>query len=130
MSRAAWLGLAGVLVLALLGAYAYLWAPWRYFPGAALDHVAAPSRDVGLVYPSGREGIDYYGTLRMDLYIGADGTVDRVEVLESTVPESFRASAIQAFRAARYEPAVRYGRIVKSIKRVEVRFAPQVGGLR
>lgn len=113
----------------LLAAYAWLWTPWRYFPASELAHPAAPMRDVGLRYPPGKEGVDYYGTLRLDLYIDERGHVDRVEVLEATVPESFRASAVAAFAATPFDPAVRYGRRVKSVKKVEVRFAPPLRGL-
>jgi hypothetical protein len=55
--------------------------------------------------------------------------VDRVDVLESSVPEAFRASAVERFRVTPFEPAVRYGRPVKSVKRVELRFVPTSGAL-
>jgi TonB family protein len=127
--RPAWAGVAAVLFAAGMGTYAWLWTPWRYFPAAEVARVAYPMRDVGLQYPPGREGVDYYGTLRIELYIDERGHVDRAEVLESSVPESFRASAMQAFARTPFDPAVRYGRPVKSIKRVEVSFAPPVRAL-
>ncbi len=110
------------LAFALAAAYAWLWAPWRYFTAEEVDRVAYPLRDVGLVFPPGRAGIDYFGTLRMDVYVDAQGRVDRVDVLEATVPAAFRASAVHAFEQARFEPARRWGRAVKSVKKVEVRF--------
>jgi len=112
------------LFVVLLAAYAWLWTPWRYFPASEIKRAAFPMRDVGLQYPPGREGVDYYGTLRLDLYISERGHVDRVDVVEASVPESFRASAVKAFAATPFAAAVRYGRRVKSIKRVEVTFAP------
>jgi len=127
--RAAWGAAVAVLFAAGMGAYAWLWTPWRYFPAAEVTHVAYPMHDVGLQYPPGREGVDYYGTLRLELYIDERGHVDRVEVLESSVPESFRASAVRAFAGTPFDPAVRYGRPVKSIKKVEVSFAPPVRAL-
>jgi TonB family protein len=120
---------AGVAFVALFGAYAWLWAPWRYFPADELARVAYPMRDVGLQYPPGVEGVDYYGTLRLNLYIDERGHVDRVEVVEATVPESFRASAVAAFGGTPFDPATRYGRPVKSMKKVEVKFAPPLRGL-
>ncbi len=117
------------LIAAGLAAYAWLWTPWRYFPPNEVKRVAYPMHDVGLQFPPGREGIDYYGTLRLDLYIDERGHVDRVEVLESSVPESFRASAVAAFAGTPFDPAVRYGRPVKSVKKVEVKFAPPLRGL-
>jgi hypothetical protein len=55
--------------------------------------------------------------------------VDRVPVLESTLPRTFRDSAVGAFSRARFEPALRKGRAVKSIKKVEVRFAAPLSEL-
>lgn len=126
--RAAW-GAAAAGFVALLAAYAWLWTPWRYFPANELARVAYPMHDVGLQYPPGREGVDYFGTLRLDLYIDERGHVDRVDVAESTVPESFRASAVAAFAATPFDPAVRYGRPVRSLKKVEVKFAAPIMGL-
>jgi TonB family protein len=126
-------GLAAALALALvasaIGAWLACRAPSRYFTASELDHVATPLSDIGLAFPKGREGIDYFGTLRMDVYIDEAGRVDRVQVLESTVPRTFRDSAVGAFSRARFEPALRKGRAVKSIKKVEVRFAAPLSEL-
>ena len=129
MRRSTWGAAAAVAFAVALGAYAWLWTPWRYFPADQLARVAYPMRDVGLQFPPGREGVDYYGTLRLEVYIDERGHVDRVEVLESSVPESFRASAVAAFAGTPFDPAVRYGRPVKSVKKVEVKFAPPLRGL-
>jgi len=130
MKSGARAGLAVVAaVLALAGACAWLWAPWRYFTAAEVSHVADPMRDVGLAFPPAPEGVDYFGILRLDLYIDARGHVDRVEVVSSTVPASFRDGAVRAFGTTPFDPAVRYGLKVKSVKRVEVRFEPPVRGL-
>ena len=40
------------------------------------------------------------------------------------MPGSFRESAVKAFAGTPFDPAMRYGRAVKSVKRVEVSFAP------
>jgi TonB family protein len=96
--------------------------PSRYFPANELDHVAAPLRAVDLSFPE--KGPEIYGKLRMNVFIDHRGVVDRVEVLESTVPPSFRNYAVDTFTATRFEPAQRGGRAVKSVKKVEVVFAP------
>jgi TonB family protein len=124
-----WLAGAGAAVLVLGAVYAWLWAPWHYFTAQEVGRVAYPMQDVGLQFPPGREGVDYYGTLRLDVYVDAKGHVDRVEVLESTVPAAFRDSAVRAFAGTPFDPAVRFGRPVKSVKRVEVNFAPPLQGL-
>jgi TonB family protein len=115
-------GVAAALASAAVGAWLVLWNPWRYYPAAELDRVAMPLADIGLEFPKEREGIDYFGTLRMDLCIDAAGHVDEVRIVESTVPLQFQRSAVAAFSKARFEPARRMGRAVKSVKRVEVRF--------
>lgn len=112
-----------------IAAWLVLRTPSRYYTASELDHVATPLADIGLAFPKGREGIDYFGTLRMDVYIDEAGRVDRVAILESTVPRAFQDSAAGAFGRARFEPARRKGRAVKSIKRVEVRFAAPLSEL-
>ena len=125
---------AAILVLVALAVTAATWwrlrTPSRYFTAAEVEHVAAPVRRLELQYPAGREGIDYYGTLRMDVLIDEKGHVDRVDVIQSTVPQGFRDHAVQVFSTAVFEPAQRDGRAVKSVKKVEVQFAPPIGGLR
>jgi protein TonB len=120
-----------VIALATAGvAWWRLRTPSRYFTAAEVEHVAVPVRRLELQFPQGREGIDYYGTLRMDVLIGENGHVDRVDVLESTVPQAFRDHAVGVFSAAAFEPAQRNGAPVKSVKKVEVRFAPPIGSIR
>ncbi|HET7401630.1 MAG TPA: energy transducer TonB, partial [Usitatibacter sp.] len=125
---------AAVLALAALAGAAAAWwwlrTPSRYFTAAEVEHVAAPVRRLELQFPEGREGIDYYGTLRMDVLIDEKGHVDRVDVIQSTVPQAFRDHAVQIFSTAVFEPAQRGGRAVKSVKKVEVQFAPPIRGLR
>ena len=122
---------AVLAVMALAGAAAlWLRTPSRYFTAVEVEHVATPVRRLELEYPQGREGIDYYGTLRMDVLIDEKGHVDRVDVIQSTVPRDFRDHAVQVFSTAVFEPAQRNGRPVKSVKKVEVKFAPPISGLR
>ncbi|HWH42208.1 MAG TPA: TonB family protein [Usitatibacter sp.] len=123
-----------MLVLVALAIAGVAWwrlrTPARYFTAAEVEHVAVPVRRLELEFPQGREGIDYYGTLRMEVLIDEKGHVDRVDVLESTVPQAFRDHAVQVFSTAAFEPAQRNGAPVKSVKKVEVRFAPPIGSLR
>ncbi|HXS51867.1 MAG TPA: TonB family protein [Usitatibacter sp.] len=120
------------LALAAIAAGAIGWidrVPARYFPENEVDRKAYPLRRIDLPYPDDRQGVDYYGTLRMELRINERGDVDRVQVLGSTLPPRYRDACVKAFATARFEPALREGRKVKSVKRVEVRFAPPVRGL-
>ena len=63
----------------------------------------------------------------MNVYISAEGAVDRVEVVESRVPEAFRDAAVKAFAQSRWEPGVKGGRKVGSVKQIEVAFQPPAG---
>jgi TonB family protein len=124
--------LVAALALAAVVAGAIGWidrVPARYFPENEVDRKAYPLRRIDLPYPDDREGVDYYGTLRMELRIDEHGRVDRVDVVKSTLPERYRDACVKAFATARFEPALRKGRKVKSVKRVEVRFAPPLRGL-
>lgn len=121
-------------IAALLAAAAAAWwlyVPSTYFAANEVDHVAAPLRGIELDFPETKLGADLYGTLRMNVFIDHHGVVDRIDVLESTVPPSYREYAIAVFRATRFEPAKRGGRAVRSVKKVEVVFkpAPRAGRL-
>jgi TonB family protein len=121
--RAFFFPAAGLAIAACAAAAAWwLHVPSTYFTREEVDHVAAPLKAVDLQFP--QSGPEMYGTLRMNVFISEKGAVDRVEVLESTVPPSFRNYAVDVFTATRFDPAQRGGRAVKSVKKVEVIFAP------
>jgi len=103
--------------------------PERYFAAEEVDRAAFPLRRVELPYPQGREGVDYFGTVRFELLVDERGEVERVDVLEANVPTAYLDQSAQAFLETRFEPAVKDGRKVKSVKKVEVRFAPPIRAL-
>src|SRR3954465_6167719 len=94
--------LAGAAVIALAAAAAAWWlhVPSRYFPANEVDHVAAPLHAIDLSFPE--TGPEIPGKLRMNVFIDHKGVVDRVEVLDSTVPPSFRNYAIEVFTRTRF----------------------------
>jgi hypothetical protein len=119
-----------LLAAAVLAALGWMRrVPERYFPAREVDRPAYPLRRVELPYPQGREGVDYYGTVRFDLLIDERGVVERVDVLEANVPTAYLDGSAQAFLETRFEPALKDGRKVRSVKRIEVRFAPPIRGL-
>ena len=99
----------------------------RYFPASELDRKPYPMRRVDLDPPQARNGVEYYGKLRLDLFIDARGAVDRVEVVGAEVPERLRDNAVKAFSQTRWEPGRKWGIRVKSVKRVEIDFEPPPG---
>jgi len=120
------MGLAAAvgLALALLAG-----ASTHYFTASWLSLKPYPLRRIDLELPQTKNGIEYYGTVRLKVYINADGGVDRVDATESTVPAKFRDDAEKAFSQARWEPGRIWGIRVKSVKRVEIDFEPPVRGL-
>jgi Gram-negative bacterial TonB protein C-terminal len=101
----------------------------HYFAASWLGLKPFPLRRIDLELPQTKNGIEYFGKVRLDVYINADGGVDRVDAAESTVPAKFRDDAVKAFSQARWEPGRIWGIRVKSVKRVEIDFEPPVRGL-
>jgi hypothetical protein len=110
----------GVGVMALVAAVLFGAATTHYFDTKWLDPRPYPLRAVELQPPKEKNGIEYYGKLRMDVYIDADGAVDHVDAHESLVPQAFRDEAARAFSQVRWEPGRLWGMRVKSVKRIEV----------
>ncbi len=102
----------------------------RYLPASELDAKPFPLQAVDLQMPKAGSGAEYYGKLRLKVFISAAGGVDRVEVAEATVPPALRDSAVKAFSEVRWEPARKAGKRVKTVKVVEVDFQPPPEGQR
>ncbi len=78
---------------------------------------------VNPLYPvrAARENVS--GKAVVGLYIDASGAVERVEIeRETPAGYGFGASAAGAFRAARFSPAMKGGKRVRALMRVEIRF--------
>ena len=114
-----------VLAFALAAAAgAWLYTRLHYYTAAEVDRAAFPLAAIDLPYPVGASGVQYEGRVEMKVYIDAEGGVDRVELLDAAVPAAYRDLALRAFRNARFGPALRGGRPVRSVKRIEVEFKP------
>jgi TonB family protein len=120
---------ATVAALAAAAAGAAWWREnTRWFTAAEIDAPAQPAGFITPNFPQGPRGTGYLGRLRIDVYIDAAGKVSRVEVVESTLPPVFAERAVEAFAAARFEPARRFGRAVRSVKRLELDIEPPAPG--
>jgi hypothetical protein len=115
----------GIGTLFAIAAYGF--AATHYFDSAGLDPRPYPLRGISFVPPKSKNGIDYFGKLRLDVYIREDGKVDHVDVLDSTIPLDLKAEAIRAFTEAAWEPGRKWGVRVKSVKRIEVDLTPPPG---
>lgn len=62
------------------------------------------------------------GKVRLQLKLEADGRVSGVEVVQADPPGVFDDSAVRAFRAARFSPALKDGRAVRALLLIEVEY--------
>lgn len=122
--------LAAAAILAASLAVAAWLHDARYRSAREVDHQAYPLRRIDLDPPQAPAGVEYFGTVRIDLYIGTDGRVHRAELVESTLPPAIRERFVAAFTSARWQPARLGGREVRSVKRVEVELEPPAGAKR
>ena len=117
----------GILAAAVLAAVVLAGAYSHYFDDRGLDPRSYPMSAIDLHPPQSKNGIEYYGKLRLDVYINRDGIVDRVDAGQSTVPLDFREDAVRAFAQMRWEPGRKWGFRVKTVKRIEVNIEPPPG---
>lgn len=73
-------------------------------------------------YPNEADSNGISGRVRLQLKIEADGSVSEVEVITAVPPGLFERVTLDAFRQARFSPAQKQGRAVRSMVLIEVRF--------
>ena len=110
---------AGLLATILAGTA--LAAEPRYWSGKELDVRPQVKTHVMPEYP-GDLPSGVRGTVVLDVFISATGTVDRVTVVRAKPVNRFEQSAIKAFSSARYAPGMRKGKPAPSRVRVEVNY--------
>jgi hypothetical protein len=119
-------GVAAAIAVAAWGAW-WKFDP-RWYTARELEHAARPERRIDIDPMPMSGGIEYFGRIHFDLYIGRDGRVDRVENLESTLPDAVRDRIVKSFSEARWYAARRPGgREVRSVKRIEVNYEAPKG---
>lgn len=98
----------------------------RYYRRSELDHPAVALVQAPLLIPEYAYHSRLAGKVRARVFIGADGAVDKVVILEvEPVGGLFERPAMEALRAMRYQPAKIGGRPVRSQKVVDVVFDPR-----
>jgi protein TonB len=93
-----------------------------YYSAREVDVHPRALRAIEPDYPAEADRRKLSGMVRLQLKVEADGRVSDVEVVSSTPPGAFDESAIQAFRAARFEPAQKAGRPVRALVMIEVQY--------
>lgn len=81
----------------------------------ALDEIAPD-------YPDKADKQKLSGKVIVQLKLEADGRVVDVDVIEATPPDVFEQTTVEAFRAARFSPAFKGGRPVRSLMMIEMTF--------
>lgn len=93
-----------------------------YYSAREVDVHPRALRAIEPDYPVEADRNKLSGTVRLQLKIEADGRVSDVEVVSANPPGVFDASAVKAFRDARFVPAQKNGRPVRVQVLVPVEF--------
>ena len=93
--------------------------PW-YYPAHYLHIHPTPLKPIQPQYPP--EALDVSGHVKVLLYIGFGGSVDKYEIVESDPKGVFDNSVIEAFASAQYAPGQIIGYPVRSQLLVEVTY--------
>jgi TonB family protein len=119
------LAAAAIVALAAAGAGTWYWQEYlRWFRAPELERVAEPTSFITPDFPAPHSRQGYLGELRIDVYIDAQGAVDHVEVLDTTLPPVYGERATDAFMHAKFEPARRHGHAVRSVKSLQLDIEP------
>ncbi|MFC3533085.1 energy transducer TonB [Vogesella facilis] len=90
-----------------------------YYPAGELDVLAAPIGQLLLDYPAGSPE-----QLQLQLYIGRDGTVDKVEVIAGNGDSDYARFVVAVFQQAHFMPAQKGGVAVRSRKHIQLALQP------
>ena len=95
----------------------------RHYPANELDVRPGIKVHVNPAYPARAARANVSGKTVLRLYIDVNGMVERVEVEHATpAGYGFEESAATAFRGARFSPAMKDGKRVRALMRIEVSF--------
>lgn len=93
-----------------------------FYSANELDVRAAPLTLIEPAMPADLPGHIQSGRVELELRINEYGIVSDIRVMAADPPGWFDLAAIRSFEQTRWQPAVRQGRFVKSLKRIEVCF--------
>ena len=103
-----------------------------YYPAKQLDVYPQPLAQIRLDYPESAASAKVDGRLLVLLLIDEFGVVNDASVVESQPEGYFEDAALAVFRAARFSPAQKQGRAVKSrvLLQVKYLYGQSAGALR
>ena len=96
----------------------------RYLGSSEVDERAVPLEMAALLYPERAYVNRIRGSVRLRIFISADGRVDKAEVVEAYPKGHFEEAAIDAVQRTSFTAARKNGRAVPSQKLIEVEFDP------
>ncbi len=105
-----------------------LLADRTWYPAAQLDVFPTALAPVRPAYPQAAADADAAGEVTLLLLIDETGRVHDSAVVDAQPANTFEEAALEAFRAARFRPAERDGRSVRSRVLVRVLFHPAEAG--
>jgi protein TonB len=91
-----------------------------YYSARDLDVQPRALREILPDYPADADRRRLSGKVRLQLELEADGRISDLDVVSGSPPGVFEASAIRAFREARFAPAQKNGRPVRARVLIEV----------
>lgn len=95
-------------------------ADTNYYAANEVDVRALPRGDIEVEFPGDLPQPNASGRVMLEVLIDEYGVVDEVTVLSAMPPGVFEAYAVQSFRRARFSPAIKNGRHVRSRKEIDV----------
>ena len=93
-----------------------------YYPALEVDVHPTALQLIQPLYPDGAASVNVAGSVVLLLLLDESGKVQELSVEEADPPGIFEQSALDAFRTARFSPAQRQGRVVKSKMRIKVTY--------
>lgn len=99
-------------------------ADLTYYPASELDVYPAPRAPLRFEYPERAVHENVGGGVRIMLLLDEAGAIDGVTVVAAEPPGFFEASVRAGFAAARFFPARKNGRAVKSRVLINVNYDP------
>jgi len=91
-----------------------------YYSARDVDVHPRALREIVPDYPADADRKRQSGKVRLQLKLEADGRVTDIDVVDASPPDVFDASAVKAFRDARFAPAQKNGRPVRALVLIEV----------
>lgn len=96
----------------------------RYYRNSEIDQRADPVELAPLIYPADAFMRRLPGVVSLRVFLNEHGDIDSVDVIDARPPGIFEKAAVDAVLNTRFAPARLFGRPVKNVKTLEVRFDP------